>query len=416
MNEYDNFLLTIKDSYKETEDEEFAYLSVLLTPMDLLKSNERFARAQLYKIDSEQISLEIVHDRFNEKDSRALEVYYNETFIGYVRKRFDNEYIDNTQIVDNFFFDGDKFKNLEMYWNGSTFYIRDSSKSDFKKEKIRMLENVKREGSYILYGANYKLLNDKEFILDAMAIDPYATQYIGEEPGKDREVILAAISTEYRNGVSSLKYASSDLQDNEEIVLAAIKVKGNAIQYASNRLKNDMGVILAALENNGGVLEYVGDRLRNDKEFVMLALEKDDNVSYMSNELKADKGFVLSIINKFGLVWFLIGDMFKDFAESKLCDDKDVVLAAVRRVPEFFEYVSMRLRADKEVALVAVEKDGMVIQFADKQLMNDKEVALVAITNNPHAIYYVSTELQNDSYIKSLAGEEGEKFLEESDW
>jgi len=81
MHEYGNFIETIENSYKETDDGEFSTLSVLLTPMDLLKSDERFARAKLYQIDSGEIKLDIVHDRFNEKDNKALEVYYDKTFI-----------------------------------------------------------------------------------------------------------------------------------------------------------------------------------------------------------------------------------------------------------------------------------------------------------------------------------------------
>ena len=90
MNEYDNFMQTIENSYKETDDGEFNSLSVLLTAADLLKSDERFTRAKLYQIDNDEISLAVIHDRFNEKDNRALEVYYDKTFIGYIRKRFDN--------------------------------------------------------------------------------------------------------------------------------------------------------------------------------------------------------------------------------------------------------------------------------------------------------------------------------------
>ncbi len=59
MNE-SNFLQTIENSYKETDDGEFSTLSILLTPMDLLKTDERFARAKLYQIYSYEIELDIL--------------------------------------------------------------------------------------------------------------------------------------------------------------------------------------------------------------------------------------------------------------------------------------------------------------------------------------------------------------------
>ena len=68
MNGYDNFTQTIENCYKETDNGELSSLSILLTPMELLKSDERFARAKLYQIDSGETELDIVHDRFNEND------------------------------------------------------------------------------------------------------------------------------------------------------------------------------------------------------------------------------------------------------------------------------------------------------------------------------------------------------------
>jgi hypothetical protein len=165
------FLQTIENSYKETDDGEFSTLSILLTPMNLLKSDERFARAKLYQIDSGEIELDIVHDRFNEKDNKALEVYYDKTFIGYIRKRFTNEYIDHSELVEEFCFNDNKIRDLQLLWNGIEFILRGMStekRKKLKEEKESLLKDIYEYGD-IMFGQNLKsaskeLQDDKELV------------------------------------------------------------------------------------------------------------------------------------------------------------------------------------------------------------------------------------------------------------
>ena len=43
------------------------------------------------------------------------------------------------------------------------------------------------------------------------------------------------------------KYASEELQNNKDFVLAAVSKNGEALEYASEELKNDKDVVLAAV-------------------------------------------------------------------------------------------------------------------------------------------------------------------------
>ncbi len=133
------FFNLIKCSYKKSDDSEFNYLKVILTPMDLLKSDERFKRAQLYQLGNQKINLNIMYDRFHEDDDKSLEVYYDQIFIGHVRKLFNKEKVDKTNIVNEFCFDENNFRDIKMYWNGESFIIQSEKKVN--KDKLEKAVN-----------------------------------------------------------------------------------------------------------------------------------------------------------------------------------------------------------------------------------------------------------------------------------
>ncbi|MCX6988854.1 MAG: DUF4116 domain-containing protein, partial [Chlamydiae bacterium] len=80
--------------------------------------------------------------------------------------------------------------------------------------------------------------------------------------------------------------------------------EGWALAYASDELKNDKEVVLAAVAHSGqyfhtpGPLQYASAGLRGDKEVVMAAMTRHglQVLKYASDALKADKGFVLAAV------------------------------------------------------------------------------------------------------------------------
>ena len=52
-------------------------------------------------------------------------------------------------------------------------------------------------------------------------------------------------------------YASSQLRDDEEVVLEAVKNKGLILKYASNRLRKNKEIVLTAITNDKRAKEYI---------------------------------------------------------------------------------------------------------------------------------------------------------------
>lgn len=62
----------------------------------------------------------------------------------------------------------------------------------------------------------------------------------------------------------------------------------------------------------------------------------------------------------------------------------------------FLNYLYENLTNDKEVVLACVKKSGMNLQYASEHIKNDKEIVFAAITNNSNATIYIGKNLKQD--------------------
>ena len=183
--------------------------------------------------------------------------------------------------------------------------------------------------------------------------------------------------------------------NDKEVVLAAVKNKGENLQYASEELRDDKEVVLAAIENDNLSLQYASEELRNNKEVVLAAIGNDGwALQFSSAELLNNKEVVLAAVENNGLAL--------QYASEELRNDKEVVLAAVKNSGLALQYASEELRNDKEVVLTAVKNNGLSLKFASEELRNDKEVVLAAVENDNKSFQFVSEELRDEINKESL--------------
>ena len=123
----------------------------------------------------------------------------------------------------------------------------------------------------VLYCLPSKLQNNKEVVLAAVSNHGYAFHYASERLKNDKEVILAAV----REDGCVLDDLSKRLQDDKEVVLAAVSNHGMALKCASAGLKDDKEVVMAAVSNTGSCLSFVSNRLIKDKDIYLEALRQD---------------------------------------------------------------------------------------------------------------------------------------------
>jgi hypothetical protein len=187
----------------------------------------------------------------------------------------------------------------------------------------------------------------------------------------------------------ALRHASTELQGDREVVLAAVAKNGGALEYASVELKGDREVVLAAVAKAGNALEYASAELQADREVVLVAVAEEGRaLKYASAELKGDREVVLVAVKKNGHAEWL------QHASAELQGDQEVVLHAVAQNGHALQYASAELRGDREVVLVAVAQNGWALRHASEELQGDREVVLVAVAQNSEALQLASAELQ----------------------
>lgn len=204
------------------------------------------------------------------------------------------------------------------------------------------------------YTTDESLLKDRDFILEAVKLNPHILKYVSEAFKSDREIVLEAIKYEG----SALEYASAFLQADKKLVLEAIKFDGCAIKFASTSLQDDKEVVLAAVKSNGSALYYANKRFTSDRKIVLQAVKDNGFTLAVADDLfKADKDLVLCAVKSKGLAL--------EFASASLQKDKDVVLAAFKEDYRSFKYCSELLLSDEEFINKAYKLNYRIMHIID---------------------------------------------------
>ena len=192
--------------------------------------------------------------------------------------------------------------------------------------------NEVKKSIILLEKIPFDYVTDKKLMLEVIKQDAY--NIINDESGElryEREEVL--------------HYASEELRKDRELVLEAVKQDGNAFPYASKELWKDKAVVLAAVKNAGNVLECI-----------------EDDCYYEDGTLNEEK------------------------LKNSMCNDREVVLAAVRQNGTALQFASEELRKDKEIALEAVKQDDSALKYISNELMSDEKF-LLEISNLRNLTY-----------------------------
>ncbi len=130
----------------------------------------------------------------------------------------------------------------------------------------------------------------------------------------------------------------------------------NGLINVPDELKSNKTFALYCFKRYDKSLCYLGlshfDALQDDKDVVVAAVNRDPRDFYSASpNLKADKAFVIKVVGVNGLCI--------QWAAADLKQDKDVALAAVRQNKEAAKYLCAELQEDKDiVAACANNYDG----------------------------------------------------------
>ncbi|MDO8429898.1 MAG: DUF4116 domain-containing protein [bacterium] len=186
--------------------------------------------------------------------------------------------------------------DAEFLKEGAEYKVREGGKKELELtedqiERIRGTEDRESVLRFIKEGKGIslryispKLRADKEVVLAAIKRYGLELEYASFELRADKEVVLRAVR---ENGFGwALKYASSELQADKEVVLEAVRTSGGnvTLQFASPKLRADKEVVLEAVKHNRNSLSYASSELQDDDEVRMAAGLKPKN--FLEKNLK----------------------------------------------------------------------------------------------------------------------------------
>jgi len=274
---------------------------------------------------------------------------------GYFYRNVSSVLQNDEQIIINAAL-SDKFINLYNPKFSCLEYIPEHYKNN--KNLFQYFINI--EGTVIKY-ASYELKNNKELAKLAIQNNPYSIQYISEELKNDKELVKLAI----QNNPESFQYILEKFRNDKEIIIECIKVlelqennyDNNMLAYInSDEIKDDEDIILPLMKINGRQLGYASSRLRKNKNIVYTAIKNhQDAYSYPDESFYKDKEFILLSLNHKQQLYDIddYSDFLEDYEEN-IIDDKNIVLAAVKKSGLNFKYASLRLKDDKEIVITSI--------------------------------------------------------------
>jgi hypothetical protein len=300
--------------------------------------------------------------------------------------RLQERYISNLygcfpkKLLDNFEF---MLKLIEIDPNALDFA------SNKLKNNYKIIHTAIKQKGSLIYTINLsaELKMNREIVLAAVTENEAVFNDISifDKFKSDREIILAAVR---KNG-SILEIASKNLQSDPEIVHSAIKNNPKAFKYANKKLRYNYGFVLEAVTNNPKVLSYLPEKFRENYKIVMIAVNYDgDLIEFASEKLKNQRNIVLVAVTNKGKSLSLVN--------VKLQDNFIIVFAAVSNNGQALENASVRLRNNYQIVSAAVSNNGDALKSASLKLRDNYNIVFTAYNDSPNAFEYASDRLKID--------------------
>jgi hypothetical protein len=144
---------------------------------------------------------------------------------------------------------------------------------ELKNDKNFILDSI-RINFHIFFYVNNELKNDKDFILKAIQIDSKIFKYINDELKDDKKLILDGLKiiSEYSR-IILFEIIQDKFKQDKDFMLEAIKIDPYLMSKALELNKNKK-FILSAIKIDP-ISFYYADYDRNDKEFIKEAIKID---------------------------------------------------------------------------------------------------------------------------------------------
>ena len=374
----------------------------------LIKDNEKIY-TNLYDIYEMKFKKDIILDNFN-----IIFLPYDKKDVKYINKPFDTlfgSFINTNNSCD---FPNEELRNDKLFVlmavnHNSKYYQKISDELKYDKQIIyNAVMNDYNCNCLEYIPTEYK--KNKEFMKKCIKYNGCNIRFASNELKNDIELVNLSIEKEYNNG---LEYLSDYYQDNEEFIKPLLNKYPRCFEYISKRLQNKKEIIMLCIEklkelkpndNYNKILSIINDKNKNDKNiFLPLVSMNGSDISYISNDLALDKDIVYSAIKQNPTSYKYIDKSFfnnKEFILLCLVDSEYSNGYDEENYEDFLEDLDEKFKDDKDIVIASLKKCCKNIIHCSKRLRNDKDVILTAINNSYYDFYDNMKENDKIDYIK----------------
>lgn len=255
-----------------------------------------------------------------------------------------------------------------------TFSIRSNPKLADDEEfvlKLAQSHSRSRLDPEIKYASDR--LKDNRRIAEAhiRATEGRAFHYISDRLRDDRELlILASKCSPYGCGV--LKAASNRLRNDKDVLLEVLAVNGGGVGAFPAWAKRDKDLIKMTVSKNGHMLRLFDERYQ-DREIVHTAVTHSGTVIIDVREDLIDKEIALVAVNGSK------GTAYR-YLPSWVRNDREVVMATVDKSRgSMYWHLPQWAKDDREVMMTAVMHTASIMLATMSAEQTDPEMAAIAI-------------------------------------
>ena len=243
-----------------------------------------------------------------------------------------------------------------------------------------------------------KMCNDKEFMLNAVSIYGRLLYFASDELKNDEEVVLAAINSP--KGYYAIQYAGDEIKHRSSFAQKIIPIVLNPDPFCDVDGEIASGLVseIPELSKNKKMildyLDYSGYSLYDDREGILYGVDKS---------LLNDTEFMAQVLERVGYDAIEEGE----FLPEELKNNPEFVLRVLKSNMDFHDDISYFLDSDeesisgnREIVLESAKRFGY-IEFASDELKNDEEIALAALSVSTDALEDISEELkENKDFVR----------------
>eukprot|EP00978_Attheya_sp_CCMP212_P031747 scaffold121077_cov33-Attheya_sp.AAC.1 len=272
------------------------------------------------------------------------------------------------------------------------------------------------ENPFDLETATERVTRCKRFVMIAVKHDGLTLKFASEELRNDEEVVLTAFQQNSR----ALTFATEGLlRRSANVWMQAISMNPSIVskQYSWYDTLSDRYVIYA-LEQNPHVYEYLDDSWKDRMDIAQLAVSGCWHlINHVPNCLRYDPSLLIKVVGHknwwFGdwddpIEWYdyryfteimkigaLNDPALMECASTELQYDR---LFACQIVSKFGSEISkdyFKFRYDPYVILCALRGDGMALQYVNFTVEINLDMAMTAVCNEGMALQYVPEDMRD---------------------